>query len=304
VLYHSMSRRGRTNGLFASRPFKSGFTRSTIFRCTVFPVWCEHFELTMNPQFSSFPKLQNIPGLRHAITTRSGGTSGGGYASLNLGYHVGDDAAHVSENRLRLAAELGYAAKSLVAAQQVHGVDAHVVTDLDRGRGALDWESAIFGTDALITTQSQTPLLILVADCAPILIVDETSHALAVVHAGWRGAAGGIAGLTVAKLQRECGSQPEKIRAGIGPCLCIECLEIGEEVTTQVDAQYVRREAGWPKPHLDLRAMIAGDLERGGVAAENIEIHAACPQCSNDTYFSHRGQNGIAGRFGIVACWE
>ncbi|HVF11176.1 MAG TPA: laccase domain-containing protein, partial [Abditibacteriaceae bacterium] len=69
-------------------------------------------------KFLHFTSLQQIPGLRHAITTRAGGVSEGDYSFLNLGYHVGDDAARVTENRRRLTEALGYDGSTLVAAQQ------------------------------------------------------------------------------------------------------------------------------------------------------------------------------------------
>lgn len=250
-----------------------------------------------------FQYLREIPGLRHAVTTRDGGVSSGEYASLNLAFHVGDETETVRENRRISACKIGFNLENLVAAQQVHGDAIQIVHAQDVGRGALDMESAIPNTDALITDTKNLPLLILVADCAPILLVDPKNQVLAVVHAGWRGALAGIASKTVLRMQSEFGSAPEEILAGIGPCLCLENLEIGPEVAAQVaqaDAKSVV--PGWEKPHLDLRGLISRDLESVGVRAQNVE---AMPFCSKDDarFFSHRGQSGIAGRFGIVAWW-
>jgi hypothetical protein len=240
----------------------------------------------------------------HAITTRVGGVSEGGFASLNLAFHVGDEAEIVQKNRRILARELDFPLEELVAAQQVHGDQIRVVTRDDAGCGALNYETAIPDTDALITAEKNLPLLILVADCAPILLVDPEKQVLAVVHAGWRGALAGIAGKTVRKMETEFGSRPEAILAGIGPCLSIENLEVGPEVAAQVekvDAEAVI--SGFAKPHLDLRGLIWRDLERAGVGSTHIET---MPFCTKDDarFFSHRGQNGVAGRFGIVAWWQ
>lgn len=255
-------------------------------------------------RFSSF---NEIPGFHHAITTREGGVSNGAFNSRNLAFHVGDDAEKVRENRAILARELGFESAKLVCAQQVHQSAIHRVVDEDAGRGSLDFESAIPATDALITKQTHVPLLILVADCAPLLFVDEANRALALVHAGWRGALAGIAGLTMERMKREFGSKPSSTKVGIGPCLCVENLEIGEEVATQigfVDESAVVRQASWAKPHLDLRALIQHDLQRAGVLARHIETREECPKERGDLFFSHRGQNGVAGRFGIVAWWD
>lgn len=252
--------------------------------------------------FLEFDLIKEIPHLQHAITTRDGGVSQAEYSALNLAFHVGDNSADVIENRRRLANSLGYDANILVAAQQVHGVNAEIVTSEYSGRGALDWDSAILETDALITSEKQLPLLILVADCAPILIVDSTRGVLAVVHAGWRGAVGKIASQTIAKMSAEFGTIAEEIQVGIGPCLCAACFEIGVEVAREVSSECLM--SGFEKPHLDLRALIQGDLLAAGVLPSRIETMSHCPRCENQMLFSHRGQNGQAGRFGLVAWWE
>lgn len=259
-------------------------------------------------EFLRFDSFQNIPDLRHALTTRAGGVSSGEYSSLNLAFHVGDDEKAVRENRRILAASLDYDASTPVAAQQVHGADSVVVTRQDCGRGALDLESAIPECDALITREKNLPLLIQVADCASILIVDPIEKVLAVVHAGWRGAAAAVASKTLEQMAHEFGTNASEVFVGIGPCLCTACFEIGEEVVAEVSGSCVVRKPHWEKPHLDLRALITEDLARAGVLAAHIETMNLCPRCASEnlgeTFFSHRGQNGKAGRFGLVAWWE
>jgi YfiH family protein len=251
-----------------------------------------------------FDSLQAVPGLHHAITTRAGGDSNGEYSGLNLAFHVEDDAQSVRSNRRCLGEALGYDASTLVAAQQVHGVNAHIVGAHDSGRGSSDGDSAIPETDALIVAEPRIPVMILVADCAPILIVDSVHRVLAVVHAGWRGALARIASQTLQVMARAFDTRAEELRVGIGPCLCLECLEVGEEVAAQVMSTHVLRHSQWEKPHLDLRAMIAEDLIENGVLALQIEVMERCPCCENETFFSHRAQNGQAGRFGLVAWWD
>ncbi len=253
-------------------------------------------------QFSIFQAEKNF---RHAISTRAGGVSSGDFEDLNLALHVGDDAERVRENRRRFATEAGYSAENLVCARQVHGESVRVVGANERGRGSFDFGSALPDCDALLTRESGLPLLILVADCAPVLLVDPINRACAVVHAGWRGALAGIAGKTVRTMEREFGTNASDVLAAIGPCLNIENLEVGEEVAAQVekkDARCVVRRPEWEKPHLDLRGMIGRDL--AGVGITRIEISPLCPRERNDLFFSHRGQNGRAGRFGVVAWFD
>jgi YfiH family protein len=255
--------------------------------------------------FFQFNSLQPISGLRHALTTRQGGYSEGDFATINLGYHVHDDAAVVTRNRRELALLLGYDAATLVAAQQVHGAVSHIATRDDSGRGALDWGSAIQGTDSLITAEPKLPLLILVADCAPLILVDARRRVLALVHAGWRGAVARVASQTVQRMEREFDTRLEDVWVGIGPHLCPVCFEIGDEVAAA--AEPIAPDSiilGYTKPHLDLAAVLRADLASVGVRSEAIESMPHCPNCETDLFFSHRGQNGKAGRFGLVAWWE
>jgi YfiH family protein len=253
-------------------------------------------------QFSS---LQSASGLHHAITTRHGGCSRVPYESLNLGYHVNDDALGVSHNRKSLANLLRYEATQLVAAQQVHGARIQIVDANSCGSGALDWDSALPETDALIVTEPNVPVIILVADCAPLLLVDKKHRVLAVVHAGWRGAVSRIASQTVDTMHRTFGSKPQQIRVGIGPCLCADCFEVGDEVTSAARAmEPASIVSGHSKPHVDLRMLLRSDLQSAGVLASNIETMLHCPRCDTQTFFSHRGEQGTTGRFGLVAWWQ
>jgi len=245
-------------------------------------------------------KFSNFSGLSHQITTRQNGVSVGPYAARNLGLHVGDDANSVQKNRRLLAEENGFNIKQLVCAQQVHGKNISIISREDAGRGALDWESAIQASDALITDQTGIPLLILVADCAPILLFEPNRRVFAVVHAGWRGAVAGIAGETVELMKNHFGCDVATIQAGIGPCLCQENLEVGGEVAAIIPQKSVLKPHG-EKWLLDLRGLITLDLKAAGVQNENIEVSEFCPKDRPDLFFSHRGQNGVAGRFGIVA---
>jgi YfiH family protein len=255
-------------------------------------------------QLLQFSSLLAIPSLHHAVTTRDGGVSTGEYEALNLAYHVGDEAHRVTANRQALADELGFDLHSLVAAQQVHGDKIQFFNAASRGQGACSWDDAIAETDALATKESGIPLLILVADCAPILLVDPENHALAVVHAGWRGALARIASQTIGAMQSRFGTRPDAILAGIGPCLSVPNLEIGFEVAEQVSAVDARAIiSGWEKPHLDLGGLIRRDLQNSGVLPQNIELMPFCTK-TDERFFSHRGQNGHAGRFGVVAWWD
>ena len=121
-------------------------------------------------------------GVDAIITDRQGGVSAGNYESLNLALHVGDEEDDVRENRCRVAAALGVNEDHLVFADQVHGDQ---IADARTG-------APVEQADGLFSSRSDLALAIMVADCVPVLLVDEHSPGFAVVHAGWRGLRGDV----------------------------------------------------------------------------------------------------------------
>jgi YfiH family protein len=163
------------------------------------------------------------------VTTRSGGVSAGPYASLNLSLNVGDDPAHVLENRRRVLAALGAGLEDAVFAQQVHGAAAEVVGLADRGRGTREAADAIPGADALVTADPGPVLAVLAADCVPVVLYDPVAHVLACAHAGWRGTVAGAAASAV-RAMVSLGSQPADLVVGLGPAIAPGRYQVGAEV--------------------------------------------------------------------------
>jgi YfiH family protein len=260
---------------------------------------------TLPPLLEAFPALPALPGFRHILTTRVGGVSAGPYAACNMGLHVDDEPTYVAENRRRVATTAGFAADALVTGQQVHGVELAWVTPTDRGRGAMRWEEALPTTDGLLVQALEVPVAILTADCAAVLLVAPHFHTLAVLHAGWRGAIGGIAARAVRQMQAS-GIPPTDVWAAIGPTLCPTCLTINPTIAaavTEVAGPAPLREI-FGQPHLDLGALVRLDLVRAGVPASQISAHPDCTRCTNDRWFSYRGQGGHCGRMALVAWWD
>ena len=164
-----------------------------------------------------------------AVTTRHGGVSRPPYDTLNLGLHVGDDAGAVVANRSRAAAAFGAELADLVFARQVHGASAARVTPADAGRGTTSEEDALADTDIVVTTAPGVTLVILVADCVPLALVDPAAHVLAAVHAGWRGTAAGAVGAAL-RAMSEHGGRPERVVAFFGPAVAPGRYQVGDEV--------------------------------------------------------------------------
>ena len=282
----------------------------------------------------TWPALDPLP-VEAIVTTRHGGVSAGGYATLNLSFAVGDEAANVRENRRRAAAALGADPADFVFAAQVHGRRAEVVSAADRGRGTLAADDAAGPADALVTATPGIVLAILVADCVPIVLYDAAAHVLACVHAGWRGT---VARAAQAALAAMCslGAHPEDVIAGIGPSVAAGSYRVGEEVAAaardafgegvaaaardafgeevraaapdasgqQVQALLRPVPGGGPGQWLfDLPAANRHVLRAAGVPDGQIHVAATPTGPGPGLFFSHRAERPC-GRFALAARLE
>jgi len=282
----------------------------------------------------TWPALDPLP-VEAIVTTRHGGVSAGGYATLNLSFAVGDEAANVRENRRRAAAALGADPADFVFAAQVHGSRAEVVSAADRGRGTLAADDAAGPADALVTATPGIVLAILVADCVPIVLYDAAAHVLACVHAGWRGT---VARAAQAALAAMCslGAHPEDVIAGIGPSVAAGSYRVGEEVAAaardafgegvaaaardafgeevraaapdasgqQVQALLRPVPGGGPGQWLfDLPAANRHVLRAAGVPDGQIHVAATPTGPGPGLFFSHRAERPC-GRFALAARLE
>lgn len=241
-----------------------------------------------------------LPGTTVVMTTRLGGVSRAPYDSLNMGYHVGDSAVDVTENRLRVFRALGLRADRLVTCAQVHGDRVAVVS----GPGS------IAGADGLVTGVGGLTLAVFCADCVPVWVLDPRVGAVAVVHAGWRGTLTRIAARAVEALRQKFGSRPRDILAAVGPSIGPCCYEVGPEVVEQAAAalgpEVVRPRAG-ARAHLDLKEGNRLALLEAGVPERSIHVAGLCTCCREDLFHSHRravrtsGPDARSGRMAALA---
>lgn len=235
-------------------------------------------------------------GTRIAFTTRAGGMSAPPYAALNLSYAVGDEEAAVDANRRLLCEALGArdCADRLVWPQQVHGVDVLEVNDAQTAQ-----VRAQEGVDGVVCVQPDVPVLLCFADCVPVILV-APGGAFAVLHAGWRGALGGIPEIGLEKLAKATSCQISDINCYIGPHIGKCCYEVGSGILKQFVAKYgMDCDAG--ENHLDLSGAVIASLRRVGASSERIVDVQICTSCSTDRFFSHRAENGLTGRHGAFA---
>jgi YfiH family protein len=219
------------------------------------------------------------------ITDRFGGVSGGPYDSLNLGDHVGDDLAHVEENRRRLAHAARLDVANLLIVRQVHGnvvLDASVATSSS-------------AADGLVSERNDVALAMLVADCVPIVLADEASRRFAVVHAGWRGLVDGV-------IEKALGyfDTAATVHAFLGPSISPESYQVGPEVAQHFhDVEGALLADVDDRSRLDLRRVATHQLLKGGVADTSI-VQSREVTDGGEVFFSDRAQRPC-GRFALVA---
>ncbi|MFJ1461436.1 peptidoglycan editing factor PgeF [Nocardia sp. N2S4-5] len=215
---------------------------------------------------------------RRVTTTRAGGFSRAPYDSFNLGDHVGDDPEAVRRNRLRLAEGIGLSPERLVWMEQVHGRNVELV---DGPR-----PEPVPVTDALVTTVPGLALVVLTADCVPILLSDDEAGVIAAVHAGRMGARIGIVP-RVLEVMVGAGARLERVGAFLGPAASGRQYEVPAAMRDDVAAHLPGSATTTAKgtPGLDLRAGIRRQLEEAGVGAVAVD-----PRCTIEdrTLFSHR----------------
>ena len=182
-----------------------------------------------------------------------------GFSTMELGSvgltHAKDPEA-VRESRRRFAAALNLDPDTLTVAGAVHGAQ---VARVDAPAESIQ------GVDALITDRPGIALFATYADCYPIVLWDPKHRAAGLVHAGWRGTEAHVATAALAAMAKEFGTQPEDVKAGIGPGICGNCYEVGADVAERFDPAFVNQSSG-ERYLLDLAAANTAQLNAAGVS--------------------------------------
>ena len=256
-----------------------------------------------NIWYGIFPSFARL-GIKHGVSTRLGGVSGTPFASLNLGLHTGDKAEDVVVNRQRFCEAVDVDCTKVVTAEQVHGEDIRIVGLNEAGRGMTSYEQALPGTDGLITNCKGLPLLLLFADCVPVLIADPVRGVVGISHAGWKGTMAKIAAKTVTAMQANFGTNPSDCVVAIGPSIGSCCYQVDETVVNKLQSGFREWQrfvtSQQDKWLLDLWEVNRQQLLDIGVRQEQISISGVCTACNTDVFFSYRQEGGQTGRIGAI----
>ncbi len=232
--------------------------------------------------------------VRAVFTRRSGGVSAAPYDALNLSTKGNDEWRRVQANRDLVARGVGLRYDDLVFAQQVHGHDVAVVDRSDISQGPAAIAGDIAGVDALVTRRRGLGLVVLAADCLPVLLADVTAGVIGAAHAGRRGLASGVLQATVEAM---VGLGAQGITASIGPAAGRCCYEVPAELAAEVELTVPGCQARTRRhtPSIDLR----GGAERILLALGLTVRHVDACTIHDPGFYSYR-RDGDTGRHGGV----
>ena len=238
------------------------------------------------------------PAVRACFTTRAGGTSTGTWAGLNLGSTTGDDRTAVRANRRLLCDALDLDHERATLGYQVHGADVlRVAAPTRPGRfaGALSgWPVG----DALATDRPGIALVVLGADCLPVLMWRTDRPDVAAAHAGWRGLLGGVLAAALGALGDPTRTDVA-IGPGIGPCCYPVDAALRRTFAERFGAATVVGEA------VDLPAAARVVLIDAGVPEHRIHMMSDCTSCAPERFYSYRRDGAATGRHaGVIAVRE
>lgn len=216
---------------------------------------------------------------------------------VNLAFsNINIDMASKSDKE-NLCKELDMNFGNLTNNKQTHSDIVNIIKKEDIGK--------IKEGDALVTNLKKTPLLVFVADCVPVAIVDPKKEAVALCHAGWRGTYSKITQKSIEHMEKLYGTNPEDLVCVLGPSIGPCCYEVSKDliekfntiITNRDEKFYIIKES---KYYLDLWKVNELILTSCGVKKENIVNLNICTSCNSDKFHSYRKHNQTTKRLGMI----
>ena len=262
--------------------------------------------------FISFDMLDRL-GVPNLFTTRYISfdlETGKGVSGLRLAVMNDEDVDEASpvcrRNRDILAHQLGSSISMEGITDQKHTNNVYAISGEDLGVATVgNFALHRRYVDGVVTDIPGAVLTVFGGDCPPVYIADPVRGAIGLVHAGWRGTLGKIPEVAVANMVVRYGCRPSDMYAAIGPGICRDCYEMGDEVYdlfaeewSEADAEKIfakypahdaqGRDIPGGKYHLDLREANRMSLLKAGIPADHISVSNICTRCNSDTFYSYR----------------
>ena len=254
-------------------------------------------KLVRKGKISYLQPVNTSPGLIAGFSTRNGGVSRQPYHSLNLGTNTDDLKAHVEGNRSTFVRAFDLPLHQLLTVKQVHGNDLLLIDEPNLDLNHFNRVEV----DAVITNQPDIMIGILTADCYPLLLWNKQQTAVAAIHIGWRGAAGGLINKAVKAMSAHFSCAPEDIIAAIGPGIGTDKYEVDRPVRDAFRQgsgfwNEISRETRLGHWQLNLALSCRLQLEQAGLSPDAIDVAGQCTFSQPEMFFSYRRDEGKTGR--------
>lgn len=224
----------------------------------------------MSVKYFSIPEFDKRGGVKTLYTS-----------SCDTAWNFED--VHARDNYLDLGHQLGIKLEDMVKSKQTHTDVVKIVTRENGGDGILRPLDEIEPYDGLITNEKNLLLCTVEADCLPVYFYDPVKEVIAMVHSGWKGTVKKISQVTFQKMKTAFGCQPSDMLVAIGPHICKECYEVGQDVfeefsqcfaPAEMEKIFIRKNS--EKYLLNLEEAVRLTLLECGVAAANIFSAGVC----------------------------
>jgi len=246
--------------------------------------------LIKNLNLWQFDSLADESSVKHFVTDRNSQPLKN---EFTLSYSSLPDRNEILQNRISLADAMNIPESNLYFPSQVHQTKI-----VNVNRQTLKEE--VLETDALISNTKGICIAVMSADCVPILLYDRKNRAVGAVHSGWRGTVARILEKTLHQMNLQFGTKGEDVMACIGPSVCQDSYEVGEEVVREVTLAFgqnsdlmIPQANNKAKP--DLWSANKIQLLAFGVDPSRIEVSNLCSVKNNHHFFSAR--KGDSGRY-------
>jgi YfiH family protein len=204
------------------------------------------------------------------------------YQGLNLAFHVEDDPEIVLQNRKLIAEKLNFEASSVRTMSLIHTNNVKIV---DKNSPNI-----IDNCDALITNEKNIPLMVMVADCIPMMLFDKKNMVISVVHSGRNGTFLRIVSKVIQTMKSNFNSKAEDILVSFGSSIAFDCYEVSEDIgnicVKNFGNKFVKFEN--QKAFLNLPEINKSLVLSEGIPEKNIEVSSTCNHCDIENYFSYR----------------
>ena len=240
-------------------------------------------------------KLKSFNNINHCFFTKNGGVSQGLYSSLNCGLGSDDKKENILKNLDIVSENIGMNTENLFTMNQTHSNKVVVVNNTNKHIKRVS-------ADALVTNQKNIVLSVLTADCVPLLIYDEVNQIIGSVHAGWKGALGGIIENTFNEILKI--NKNGKINVAVGPCIGVNNYEVGQDFYERFIQESIKNKNFFllskkDKLLFDLRKYVNSKFEELKVNhVENIDFDTFS---ENKNFFSFR-RSKLAGEKDYGRC--